>query len=117
MERRKLHLKGIARHLRRNMTSSERVLWSHIRRKRIKGKQFYRQRPLGSYIVDFYCPSGRLIVEIDGSGHMRPEKIKLDQIRDAYFESIGLRVIRCSSREVMTNIDGVLRRIYESLAD
>ncbi|MBF8248115.1 MAG: DUF559 domain-containing protein, partial [Bacteroidetes bacterium] len=59
-------LKYTARTLRKNMTDSERLLWSRIRRKQLLGLQFYRQRPVGIYIVDFYCHAAALIVEVDG---------------------------------------------------
>jgi len=115
MARYKLYLKPLARRLRKNMTESERLLWSRIRRKTIKGKQFYRQRPIGTYIVDFYCPSGNLVIEVDGSQHLTPEMIEADKKRDAYLNSIGLKVLRFSSREVMKDLDGVLMRIHDNL--
>ena len=62
-------LKHIARELRKNMTDAEKLLWSRIRRRQLSGYQFYRQRIIGSYIVDFYCPTARLVIEIDGGQH------------------------------------------------
>ena len=62
-------LKSLARRLRTNMTDAERHLWAGIRRKQLGGAQFYRQKNIGNYIVDFYCPSARLIVELDGGQH------------------------------------------------
>jgi very-short-patch-repair endonuclease len=59
-------LKILARELRKNMTDAGKLLWSKIRRKQLKGYQFYRQKNIGDYIVDFYCPAGKLIVEVDG---------------------------------------------------
>jgi very-short-patch-repair endonuclease len=62
-------LKPFSRNLRNNMTDAERLIWSKIRRKQIGDLQFYRQKNIGHYIVDFYCPEGKLIVEIDGGQH------------------------------------------------
>ena len=58
------------------MADAEKLLWSKIRRKQIKGYQFYRQKNIGNYIVDFYCPSGKLILELDGGQHYSDEGLK-----------------------------------------
>jgi len=108
-------LKGYARELRKNMTNVERLLWSKIRRKQLKGYQFYRQKIIGNYIVDFYCPKKRLIIELDGGQHYGEEGKKKDKKRDAYLKSIGLNILRFSDREVFENLDGVLERIYGEL--
>jgi len=78
------YLKEKARKLRKNLTESEQVLWSRLRRKQVLGVQFYRQRPIGKYIVDFYCPKAKLVIEIDGSQHLAPEGARKDQARDEY---------------------------------
>ncbi len=59
-----------ARRLRRQMTDSERALWERLRRKQVQAVQFYRQKPIGNYIVDFYAPRAKIVVEVDGSQHM-----------------------------------------------
>lgn len=61
--------KKIARHLRSNQTDTERLLWSRIRRKQIKNIQFYRHRPIGDFVVDFYAPAAKLVIELDGGQH------------------------------------------------
>ena len=66
MLRYKSSLKPISRQLRLEMAECERLLWSRLRRKQLHGVQFYRQKPIGSYIVDFYAPAARLVVEVDG---------------------------------------------------
>ncbi|MCL5267964.1 MAG: endonuclease domain-containing protein [Bacteroidetes bacterium] len=109
-------LKGTSRALRNNMTDSERFLWARLRRKQLLGYQFYRQKTIGNYIVDFYCAKAKLVIEVDGSQHYTPEGIKKDRIRDAYLESCGLRVLHFSSRQVMVETAAVLERIYDSLA-
>jgi len=108
-------LKAVTRDLRKNMTDAEKLLWSEIRSKQLKGVQFYRQKPLGSYIVDFYCPSAKLIIEVDGGQHYSDEGQTKDAQRDAYFNKLGLRVKRYSDREVLKNINDVLEDIYKLL--
>ncbi len=64
------HLRDKARHLRKNLTDSEAALWSRLRNKQLLGIQFYRQKPIGEYIVDFFAPRARLVVEVDGAQHL-----------------------------------------------
>ena len=108
-------LKPLARELRKNMTDAEKFLWSKIRRKQLEGCQFYRQKNIGNYIVDFYCPSARLIIEIDGGQHYSLQGLKEDRIRDEFLSRLGFKVLRFSDREVLKNMEGVLQRIYEHL--
>jgi len=105
------NLKQYSRQLRENMTDAERKLWAKIRRKQIKEYQFYRQKPIGDYIVDFYCPKAKLVVEIDGSQHLVGETIQYDRIRDDYLSSLGLRVLRFTNTDVLINIKGVVGSI------
>ena len=109
------NLKTLARELRKNMTEAETFLWQRIRKKQLKGRQFYRQKNIGDYIVDFYCPSAKLIVELDGGQHYTEEGKRRDQVKDKYLESLGIIVLRFSDREVFKNIEGVLERIFEHL--
>lgn len=97
------------------MTDAERLLWSKIRGKQLKGYQFYRQKIIGNYIVDFYCPKAKLIIEIDGGNHYNDEGIKKDKIRDDYMRDHKLKVLRFSDREVFKNLNGVVERTYENL--
>ncbi len=108
-------LKEAARELRKNMTDAERRVWAGIRRKQLKGHQFYRQKNIGRYIVDFYCPAAKLIVEIDGGQHYLAEGIWKDMVRDAYMTSLGLTVLRSTDREALDNTDTVIETIYENL--
>ena len=108
-------LKPLARTLRTNMTDAEQLIWSKIRRKQISDFQFYRQKNIGHYIVDFYCPKGKLIIEVDGGQHYANEGIKKDQERDRYLHGLGLTVLRFSDIDVLKNIDGVVERINEHL--
>ena len=106
------NLKDRARELRSNLTDAERLLWSKIRGKKVKGCQFYRQKPLGNYIVDFYCPRACLVIEVDGSQHYQEEGKEKDRGRDDYLRSVGLRVLRYSDRDVLTRLDTVLEDIW-----
>ncbi len=90
------------------MTDAEIALWAKVRRRQLHGLQFHRQKPIGNYIVDFYCPAAKLVIEIDGGQHYRPEGELSDANRDAYLESLGLFVLRFSNLEVLHNMDGVM---------
>ncbi len=109
------NLKQRSRQLRENMTDAERLLWAKIRMKQIKGYQFYRQKPFGDYIVDFYCPEAKLVIEVDGSQHLSGEITENDRIRDKYMNSLGFRVLRFNNTDVLTNIDGVVERIIDNI--
>ena len=87
-------LKEEARRLRAQMTDSERTLWARLRRKQVHSVQFYTQKPIGNYIVDFYAPKAKLVVEVDGSQHKDSEYAAADSRRDAQLGSEGLRVLR-----------------------
>jgi len=104
-------LKLNSRALRTDMTEAEQKLWYRLRRKQINGWQFYRQKPLGSYIVDFYCPAAHLVVEVDGSQHLEPQHQAADQQRDAYLAGLGLRVLRFDNRQVLLETDAVIDAI------
>jgi very-short-patch-repair endonuclease len=108
-------LKNYSRQLRKDMTDAEWLLWSKVRRKQLKGYQFYRQRIIGNYIVDFYCPKASLIIELDGGQHYEEEGIIKDKIRDDYMKRQGLKVIRFSDTDVFEDIDGLIEKIYGSL--
>ena len=97
------------------MSDAEQLIWSKIRRKQIKDVQFYRQKNIGHYIVDFYCPKGKLVIEIDGGQHYEKEGMDKDRKRDDYLQGLGLNVMRFSDIDVLKNINGILERIYEHL--
>ena len=109
------NLKQLARQLRENMTDAERQLWAKIRMKQLKGYQFYRQKPIGDYIVDFFCPRAKLVIEVDGSHHLVGEMIEYDRIRDEYLSSLGLRILRFTNTDVTTRIEGVVESIEKEI--
>jgi len=90
-------------------------LWSKLRLKQLKGYQFYRQRVIGNYIVDFCSPSLKLVIEVDGSQHYSDKGVATDKIRDKYLQDCGLRVLRFNDYEVLTNINGVVENILENM--
>ncbi len=87
----------------------ERLLWGRLRAGQLAGIRFRRQQPVGPYVLDFYCASKKLAIELDGMTH--DERVDYDARRTAYLESTGLHVIRFSDDEVLTDIDGVVQRI------
>lgn len=105
-------LKQASRVLRKNMTDAESLLWSRLRRKQILGVQFYRQKPLLNFIVDFYCPIAKLVIECDGGQHYTAEGLDADQNRDHTLNELGLIVLRFSNRQILAETDAVVYEIY-----
>ncbi len=99
----------LARALRRSMTKEERHLWYDCLR--LSRVRFYRQKVFGKYILDFYCPKARLVVEVDGGQHDEPEAKAYDAERTAFLESYGLRVLRIPNSEIHRNFAGVCEHI------
>jgi very-short-patch-repair endonuclease len=98
--------------LRKSATPQEVILWSHLRRSAL-GFKFRRQYSIGPYIVDFYCPEKKLVVELDGWQHA--ERVEHDAARTAYLESLGLSVVRFWNDDVNKNLDNVVLNISEHL--
>lgn len=107
------NLKQASRDLRNNMTEAEQLLWSRLRNKQILGLQFYRQKLLLNYIVDFYCPSANLVIECDGGQHYTDESLEADRIRDEALDQTRLKVMRFDNGKVMGRIDDVVEVIYQ----
>jgi very-short-patch-repair endonuclease len=109
------NLKKYSQELRGNMTDAEKLLWSKLKFKQAKGLQFYRQKVIGNYIVDFYCAKVNLVIEVDGGQHYTDSGKKSDEIRDRYLNGAGLKVLRFSDSDVLRNIDGVIAEIFRYL--
>ncbi len=109
------NLRVLSRQLRRKSTDAERLLWSKIRRRQIKNYQFFRQKPIGNYIVDFYCKDAKLIIEIDGGQHYEDKNIKKDKVRGEKLRKLGLRVMRFTNLDILKNIDNVVNKIYSEI--
>lgn len=106
------YLKLNSQKLRVVQTDAERKLWQRINRDQLLGFRFNRQKPLLSYIVDFYCAKAKLIIELDGSQHYEPDYQEKDALRDAELNSLGFTVVRFSNDEVMREIEAVIEQIY-----
>lgn len=108
-------LKPKARALRSNPTDAEQLLWTRLRRKQILDVQFYRQKPIGNFIVDFYAPKASLVIELDGGQHYQPKQQDYDRRRTDFLQQQGLTVLRFSNLDVLQRIDAVMERIFVEL--
>jgi very-short-patch-repair endonuclease len=104
-------LTPIARNLRKNQTKEEALLW--YRFLRTYKPRFHRQYVIGNYIADFYCHKAKLVVELDGSQHYEPEVALQDAKRTAYFETIGLQVLRFTNLDVLQRFSAVCETIND----
>jgi very-short-patch-repair endonuclease len=93
------------------MTEAEQILWSRIRRKQVLGLQVFRQKPIGFYIADFYTPKAKLVIEVDGSQHLDEKYVENDLVRSEFLESWGLKVLRFTNSQVLTEMDKVMEII------
>lgn len=100
-----------ARELRRPLTPQEAKLWQRLRNKQLYGIKFRHQHPIFRFILDFFCYSHKLVIEIDGDSHAEPNQQLYDQARTEWLEQRGLHIIRFTNRDVDTNIEGVLSKI------
>jgi very-short-patch-repair endonuclease len=103
-----------ARNLRNHPTAAEKRLWQRIQLKHL-GYKFYRQKPIGEYIVDFFCPKAKLVVEVDGAHHFTAVGKGNDKVRDEYINSFELMILRFSNSEVLASTDKVVERINQIL--
>lgn len=101
------------RELRRDSTEAEAKLWSRLRAHRLAGVHFRRQHPIGPYIVDFCATDVKLIIEVDGGGHI--DQVEYDMERTVYLGASGYRVLRFWNDEIMKDMDTVLGVILEVL--
>ncbi len=103
--------RAFARAMRQEMTKAELRLWSRLRKPGLPGFRFRRQVPIGLFIVDFFCPKQKLVIEIDGDHHGFPAGERRDRDRDDWLRKRGYRVMRFWNRDVMTNLVGVCEAI------
>ena len=104
-------LKELAKKLRHNMTFSEVKLWNELKNGKMMGYDFDRQRPIGNYIVDFYCKDIQLTLEVDGITHLDEKIILKDEIRQDELEILGVKFLRFDALAVVNNIGDVIREI------
>jgi very-short-patch-repair endonuclease len=108
------YLKQKRKDLRNNPTQAETFLWGYLKGSQLDGRKFRRQASINSFIVDFYCPGEKLVIELDGDFHFDEETKKYDQERTRKIESEGLKVIRFENQEVLLNLDKVLNEIKKN---
>ncbi len=104
-------LKDFRKNLRNNLTSAEANLWRSLKGKKLEGRKFRRQFSVDSYILDFYCPSEKLAIELDGADHFTAAGCEHDATRTDILNSHGIRVIRFENDEVFKAHESVLEKI------
>ncbi len=102
------HLREFRNDLRKNLTPAEAAFWKIVKASKFEGRKFIRQHSVGNYILDFYCPSEKLAIELDGARHFTGAGAADDRERSAYLESKGIRVLRFENREVFDETEWVL---------
>ncbi|GET27614.1 endonuclease domain-containing protein [Prolixibacter sp. NT017] len=109
-------IKARAAELRKEMTDAEKMLWQHLRNRKMKGLKFRRQHPVHIFILDFYCHERKLAIEVDGGVHKATEQKERDENRTYELEHIGISVLRFTNEEVEKHINEVLKRIEEAVS-
>jgi len=99
----------VSKDLRKSQTEAEEIIWEKLKSKKLNGLKFRRQIPYDTFVLDFLCPSKKVILEIDGKIHLKT-KIR-DQERDEYFMEKGYKILRIKNEEVLNNVAAVLKRI------
>ena len=107
-------IQDFRRELRHRLTPAEAFLWKHLKSRQFEGRRFTKQHSIGHFIVDFYCPSEKLIVELDGQVHINPVAEDYDQERTLYLNKLGFKVIRFENKIVFENLDFVLMEIRDN---
>lgn len=102
-----------SRNLRKNMTKEERHLWYDFLKN--LPVSINRQKIFQNYIVDFYCDKAKIVIEVDGSQYYEEEALEKDKIRDAYFEELGIKVLRYSNRDIWNDFSAVCEDIYNNI--
>lgn len=110
------NLKQTRKVLRINQTKPEEVFWNKVRNKQFFWLKFRRQYSLWRYILDFYCHSLKICIELDWDSHYGEESIEYDEIRTEFLKSAGIKVIRFTNKEIMNNIEWVLESLIENIS-
>ena len=108
------NIKDKAKELRKQMTESEKILWKHIRKKKLNGMHFRKQHPYGIYILDFFCFEANLVIEVDGLIHLKQLDYDFERTED--LKSSGLKVLRFTNKDIEKRIQWVLDEIKTSFA-
>ena len=94
--------------LRASLTPAEAALWRVLQRSQLQGRKFRRQHSIGPYVVDFYCPKERLVIELEGSAHDCERAAARDEARERFLSAAGQTVLRLENKYVLENPEGVL---------
>lgn len=108
------YLKGFRKELRNNPTKAETKLWQALRKNRLENRKFRRQQSIENYIVDFYCATEKLIIEVDGKVHDNFINNEYDYKRTERLKQLGYNVIRFTNEEIKNQLDIVLQAIKEA---
>jgi very-short-patch-repair endonuclease len=108
------YLKNNRKTLRNNLTAAEACLWKLLQGNKLNGNKFRRQHSVGNYILDFYYPSQKIAIELDGAGHFTEEGMQRDQVRSNFLNSCGINVIRFENKLIFDKTDWVLEEIKKN---
>ena len=108
-------MKQRSRTLRREQTDAEKAMWRLLRDRQLNDAKFRRQHVIDDYILDFYCHTAKLAIELDGNQHVEPAQMKYDELRTRALAEEGIRLLRFSNHDVLLNPSGVLAAIAEAL--
>lgn len=104
-----------AARLRRNQTTSEKVLWEKLRKNQVNGHRFKRQHPIAYFVADFYCHNAKLVIELDGKYHDRTQRQLYDEERTRILNEFGLKILRFTDQQVFEDVEKVLSEIRKYL--
>jgi very-short-patch-repair endonuclease len=105
------------RELRQESTTAETAAWWLLRNRQVRGLKFRRQCPLGGFVVDFYCPEARLVIELDGSVHAQPSQMRKDRAKDRWLRVMGLNVLRVPNGLVLEDPEAFRRKVGEAAGE
>jgi very-short-patch-repair endonuclease len=108
------NLESFRKDLRNNLTSAEATLWKYLKGSQL-GKKFRRQHSAGNYILDFYCATERIAIELDGKNHFTEDGMRYDEVRTRYLNSLNIKVVRFENVRVFQKLDKVLEEIKAAL--
>ncbi len=110
----KKELAAFRKELRNNLTPAEAFLWTHLKARKLDNKRFTKQHSIKNYIVDFYCASEKLIIELDGEVHNNATTQEFDEKRTSFLNKMGFTVLRFENKMVFDNLPSVLKEIEDN---
>jgi|SRR5690606_30759565 len=113
-EHNKKELKDLRKELRNNLTPAEAYLWNELKNGQLEGRKFRRQHSIDNFVIDFYCASEQLIIELDGQVHLNATAEEKDRKREEKLEEMGFTLIRFENKMVFENLDSVLMEIRDN---